>query len=210
MDEVNQRFQHLSIQIFDSLDNQSVLKCMEVNSSWCDFLEKQKFLQIRIIQNTVGKFDLIEDSWKEIYRKSNAEILIDLKIAVAKFYEQNPYSFYHELTPIHIAAHCGDLTLYNKIQERAGNKCPRDSVSRTPQYYAAKNGPFQLCAQIMAENVDKNPKTKAGFSPLHAAAQNGHLEVCRLIIENISDKNPKHISGYTLYSFTCCCRIWSC
>ena len=147
---------------------------MKANRSWCNFLEDQKFLQIRIIKNTVGKFDLIGKSWKAIYKKSNAEILIDLRIAVAQFYKQNPWSLAdQELTPLHIAAYCGDLTLYNKIQERAGKKCPRDSFGRTPHYYAAKNGHLQLCDQIMAENLDKNPKTKAGFSPLHAAAQYG-------------------------------------
>ena len=98
---------------------------MEVNRSWQKFLQEQNFLQTRIIQNTIGKFDLFADSWKEIYRKSNAQILIDLRITVAQFYKQNPYFFYHDLTPLHIAAYFGDLTLYNKIQERAGNKCQR-------------------------------------------------------------------------------------
>ena len=89
MDEVNQRFQHLSIQIFDSLDNQSVLKCLEVNSSWCDFLEKQKFLQIRMIHSYIeSHFHEVGKAWKSVFKTLSSENIIHLGNAVKNVYEK--------------------------------------------------------------------------------------------------------------------------
>ena len=44
MEEVNLRFDHLGGQIFDSLDNVSLVKCKEVSRPWKTFVENQKFL----------------------------------------------------------------------------------------------------------------------------------------------------------------------
>lgn len=49
MEELNSRFEHISEQIFDHLDNKSLVNCMEVSSNWCHFLQDRKFLNIRII-----------------------------------------------------------------------------------------------------------------------------------------------------------------
>ena len=49
MEELNSRFEHISEQIFDRLDNKSLVNCMEVSSNWYHFLEDRKFLNIRII-----------------------------------------------------------------------------------------------------------------------------------------------------------------
>ena len=62
MEDLYQRFPHLSEQIFDSLDNRSLFACKEVSRSWHQFLDGQKFLQIRIIQRILegtewGRYD---------------------------------------------------------------------------------------------------------------------------------------------------------
>ena len=49
MEELNSRFEHISEQTFNQLDNKSLANCMEVNSNWYHFLEDRKFLNIRII-----------------------------------------------------------------------------------------------------------------------------------------------------------------
>ena len=49
MEELNSRFEHISEQIFDQLDNKSLVNCMEVSSNWYHFLEDRKFINIRII-----------------------------------------------------------------------------------------------------------------------------------------------------------------
>ena len=53
MEELNSRFGHISEQIFDQLDNKSLVDCMEVSPNWNHFLQDQKFLNIRIILETV-------------------------------------------------------------------------------------------------------------------------------------------------------------
>ena len=54
MEEVLLRFQHLGKQIFDDLDNVSLTKCMEVNRTFKEFIEYQKFPWIRIIAKYVN------------------------------------------------------------------------------------------------------------------------------------------------------------
>ena len=49
MEELNSRFEHISEQIFDRLDNKSLVNCMEVSSNWYHFFEDRKFLNIRMI-----------------------------------------------------------------------------------------------------------------------------------------------------------------
>ena len=53
MEELNSRFEHISKQIFDKLDNKSLADCMEVSPNWYHFLQDQKFLNIIIILETV-------------------------------------------------------------------------------------------------------------------------------------------------------------
>ena len=49
MEELNSRFEHISEQTFNQLDNKSLANCREVSSNWYHFLEERKFLNIRII-----------------------------------------------------------------------------------------------------------------------------------------------------------------
>ena len=53
MEELNSRLEHISEQIFDQLDNKSLVDCMEVCPDWYHFLRDQKFLNIRMILKKV-------------------------------------------------------------------------------------------------------------------------------------------------------------
>ena len=70
MEDFNQRFQHLSEQIFDSLDNRSLFACKEVSRSWHYFLDDQKFLQIRIIQRILEGTEKV--SWDNNFYNDNS------------------------------------------------------------------------------------------------------------------------------------------
>ena len=196
MEEVNLRFDHLGKQIYNSLDNISLVKCKEVNRSWKTFLENQKFLYTRIIRQHVEKFHEVGNAWEVTFAKSNTRTVMDLKASVGQFYKKDAgLTYYKGLTPLHVAAGNGHLMLFNLIQVE--EKWPTDEKLMTPLHYAAQNGHLETCQFIVGNAVDKNPGDNSGWTPLHKAAGNGHLEVCRIIMHNILDKNPQDIFGLT-------------
>ena len=69
MEELNLRFQHISEQIFICLDNESLVNSQEVCRSWNIYLNGQKFLQARIILETVKKTHKVGNSWFEVFKK---------------------------------------------------------------------------------------------------------------------------------------------
>ena len=56
MDEVIWRFRHLIESIFGRVDSESLVKCRGVGELWCNHLDAQKFLKIRMIKASVNQF----------------------------------------------------------------------------------------------------------------------------------------------------------
>ena len=82
MEEVNLRFDHLGKQIFDSLDDKSLVKTKEVTRSWKTFVENQKFLYTRIIRQHVEKFHEVRNAWDVTFAKSSTKTIMDLTASV--------------------------------------------------------------------------------------------------------------------------------
>jgi hypothetical protein len=104
MEELCIRFSHLSEKIFDSLDNESLINCKDTSRFWFNYLNGQKFVEIRIIRATVEKFHLIGESWVEIFNSALTETLLALGVAVDQFYIRHLDKKYNDgLTPLHTA-----------------------------------------------------------------------------------------------------------
>ena len=131
MEEVLLRFPHLSENIYDSLNHQSLAKCREVSNKWQAFLDKQKFLQIRVIKATLK----IGDSWNATFKKFSTEMISELAISVKQFARMYTNDYNHkgpELTPTHVAAGIGNLSLLEKIHERDDFIDSKDMVGSSP------------------------------------------------------------------------------
>ena len=134
MEEVSLRFPHLNGRIFKSLDDQNVAKCREVSRFWRIRLDKQKFLQIRIIQATVGQFHKIGEAWNMLFKTAPTKTIMDLGLAVSEFYKKgNNLKYYEGLTPIHVAAGTGNLKLLQSVQDKTHDKQPKDIVGIQPE-----------------------------------------------------------------------------
>ena len=178
MEEIASRFPILSKKIFNSLDNQSIAKCRLVSRFWQAHLDQQKYIQIRIIKVKVGDFHKIGDAWNRIFKEGSTEIIIDLGIAVTKFYKKGiTLKYYEGLTPMHVAAAAGNLQLLRSIQEKTEDKNPEDSKGLKAIHYAAEYGQMEIVEFIGETYNDKNPGNNDGRTPFHAAALNGHLDV---------------------------------
>ena len=181
MEDFNQRFQHISEQIFDSLDNRSLFACKEVSRSWHHFLDDQKFLQIRIIQKILEGTEKVswnnnfynEDPdegiiihfnrklWNKVFHRCNTKTILDLKSAVIqlRITAQRSCDMFCN-TPLHTAASCGNVALLATILDKIGN-----------------------------EDLSCGTNWGGRSQPINFAASGGHLEVCRLILETMKEKN---------------------
>ena len=191
MEEVNLRFQHLSEQIFSCLDNESLINCQEVSRSWNIYLDRQKFLQARIILEIVNRTHKVGKSWFEVFKKCNTKTITDLRVAVEHLYH-GIFASYREdidLSPLHVAAAFGQLTLFNDILHKVENQFPLNDIGWSPLYFAAKFDHLHIYESILAINKNVFPHSTVDLTKtLNTAAFHNSLNVCRYIIKNNSDQ----------------------
>ena len=231
MEEVNLRFQHISEQIFGCLDNESLANCQEVCRSWKNFLCSQKFLQARIIFETVKKIHKVGISWFQVFKNCNTKTITDLRIAVEQFYKElqtnldllrksnlsiNPSvdpllakNKELNLGPLHVAAGFGQLTLFNNILQKVDNKFPLDGLGRSTLHFAATNDCINIYESIVAINGNICPhstvhpyKVPKISTPLDTAAFHNSINVCRFIVENNQDQIPWDKTSSRLHGWT--------
>ena len=79
----------VAAKIFDYLDNNNLLKCKKINKNIKNFLDKEKFLYLRIIDNFKGNFVEFEDSSKEvreIFNNSTLEMVKEFAQLIQEFF----------------------------------------------------------------------------------------------------------------------------
>ena len=201
MEEVNIRFQHISEQIFGYLDNESLANCKKVCRTWNHFIDGQKFFHARIILETATKNHKVGRSWFQVFKKCNTKTVGDLRTAVEQLYQESgifasstPVSReYNQLvwtvSPLHVAAAFGQLTLFNDILQRVENKFPSDGIGRSTLHYAAINDCLNIYESIVAikgnifSTLGVNHSIFTISTPLDMAVRQHSLKVCRFIVE---------------------------
>lgn len=214
MEDVFLKFPHLSEEIFKSSGNQNLVKCIEVSRMWCNYLEVQKFVQIRIIESIVMQFNEVEEIWNNAFKDTSTETIIELRLGVQEFYKafedklHNNYGVVclnHGLSPIHIAAGVSNINLLKKLQGKTTDKYPKNQEGWTPLHIAAGYGNLKTFKTIFEEVENKNPSADFGLlekncTPLHSIAARGHFKMFKLVIKKIEDINPSTTNGLTPFN----------
>ena len=79
----------VAVKIFDYLDNENLVKCRKFDKKIKHFLDKEKFLYLRIIDNFKGNFVEFEDSSKkvrEIFNNSTLEMVKEFAQLIQEFF----------------------------------------------------------------------------------------------------------------------------
>ena len=182
--------------IFKEMDNHSLVKCKEVQRSWYNFINEEKVLWFRMIQNYVGDNNEFLLAWKKVLKRAPIDFVSHLAIATHKFNAIHQLQFYN--SPIHVAASDGSVDLYEQIMEKIAHLSPENIFGEIhPLFHAAENGQFEIYKHIIGKYGENNPARFDGVTPLYMAAENGHYEICKLIISNVYDKNPARDDGAT-------------
>ena len=176
MDVVSNRFPLLTKNIFNILDNKTLMSCKEVNRELYNFIEKQKNVWLRIIRLYRGNIIGFEDSWKRTIEKDSVDNIKQLALATQKFFKHEP-RFLNQWHPLFIAAAEGSSELCKHVMEKTGENNP-SIVNHIPS------------------------TTATGYTALHFAAQFGYLDAARLIINRIEDKNPIDSHEKTPYFYS--------
>ena len=185
------RFPELAEQIFQQLSNEDMVKSKEVDKAWCDLID-QRLVWKRMIQSSTKDVEDYKFEFNLVLKKMPSDILKKFALACLETKILNEH-----LSPLHIAADCGDLLLYKYILEKSSDKNPKHLYDNTPLHYAAWKGNFEICKLIVLEVDNKNPRNRFGRTPLHYAAKKGHSEIYKFIAERVEEKNPLDDSGRT-------------
>ena len=207
MEEVLSRFGHLGQNVFEKLDDLTLLKCKEVTRTWKTFIDVEKIAVLRVVEI---KSNAPRAFIKKILNRLDSDSAKQFADDVCRIYGRfpsgtgdinpgNPGDSYTS-TPLDSAIRTEHWLVCELIIGNILDKNPTvvSRLSVTLFHLAAENGEIELCKLIIPHIDVKNPENKIGLTPLHFAAKKGHIEICRLILNALTeDKNPECNHGAT-------------
>ena len=127
MEELCYRFPVLGKLLLKNLDEQSLSNCQEASRVVNQFVIKERFFWIRIIQKYYKKLREFKRSWNVVIQRTPAGILKQLAIALHHFLKrmQSTYaaqrSLFHvdQWSPFHVAADSGLMSLCTHVYGNA-------------------------------------------------------------------------------------------
>ena len=196
MEGIFSKIPGLGEKIFKKLDKQSLVKCKEVQRSWYKFMQKEKVLWFRMIQNYLGDHNDFLTAWRTVLKQVPVDFVMQVAIATQKFNAR--HRMHSQNNPIHVAASDCSVDLYKQMVVKLADVNLENIFGNNhPLFVAAHSGNYDVCKLIITNVDDKNPARHNGVTPMYLAAQNGHIEICKLFIANADKKNPAMHDGVT-------------
>ena len=152
-------------------------------------------------------------SWFEVFKKCNTKVIVDLRIAVEQFYKDpqihleirnriillsKNQQLDLDLSPLHVAAGFGRLTLFNDILQKVENKFPLDGLCRSALHFAAINDHVHIFESMVTFNGDIFRHSRR--IPLNIAVIRNSLKVCKFIVENNPEQIPLINTSRSVYA----------
>ena len=86
-------------------------------------------------------------------------------------------------TPLHCAAHHGNLDIVNILIEMQADVAMEDRVGKTALHMAAGQGRIDICQALLDAGADINACDKHGCTPVHEAAYKGYIKCFNKLCE---------------------------
>ena len=188
IDETFTRFPHLFQNIFNDLDNNSLINCREVCQTWKSLIDCEKFVCLRRIQKYRGSLEPL-DQWNKVIKKTPVEFIKELCQLVENLFKlgKNKMTVY---SPFQIAAETGSIELCRGLIETEFRNNDSYLPNLTPLHLSAENGHFEVFRLILENATTKNPVAFNGLTPLHSAAKGGYTKIIKLLVANGVEKRP--------------------
>ena len=88
MERIFLKIPDLAEKIFKELDNQSLVKCKEIQRSWYNFINEEKVLWFRIIQNCIGNDNEFLQAWRKVLTRAPVDFVTQVALATEQFYAE--------------------------------------------------------------------------------------------------------------------------
>ena len=150
----------------NNIDDQSLSNCQEASRVISQFVIKERFFWIRVIQKNYENLSEFKRYWTLIIHQTSAGILKQFAIALNQFFKKRQCLYADQWSPFHIVADSGLISLCAHVYGKG-------DIHR-----------FR----------EKNPENSNGATALHVAAEKGHLEIYQFIMGKVKDKNPASIT----------------
>jgi ankyrin repeat protein len=190
MEDTGLKIPHILEQIYDLIDNESLIKCKRTSRKMCSIVENLKcgkFLTTRRIQCYFKNPMEFGRDWRIVFQKLPAERLSKFEILVKDFYVAFPSRSEENWSPLHIAAERGHLDFCKFIAKVSVTK----SFEWSPLLFSAQAGHLEVSKYLYTAIDDKNPITRPSqITAQHMAAKQGHLEIYQFLHESTNDINP--------------------
>ena len=85
MERIFLKIPDLAEKIFRELDNQSLVECKEVQWSWYNFINEEKVIWFRIIQNYIKNDNEFLQAWRKVLTKAPVEFVSQVALATQQF-----------------------------------------------------------------------------------------------------------------------------
>ena len=220
MEEQFARFPHISEHIFGQLNNQNLAKCRKLSKSWCNYLDNQKIMNIRIIKQSIRSSDckdnfqlLIDETkkpWTEFFKRASVESIQYLAKVSKKVLPDLSKS---ELQPFLMCAECtsalSSYQNYQSIFEPLNGYSAWDMYQFESDSDSEKPDSAEKYENIYADyaKADRDRYLSCnlgcGATPLHLIAMTGHLETFKETYDKTSDKNPNATEKRKNFSSFC-------
>ena len=224
MESLSQRFPLMAQKIMNHVDDKTLINFKETGRNNADFLGKERFYWIRIIQRYNCLIGELQEVWKKVVRKTPIEIIKELAVAIHQFPRTifrehkdeilpsepaSPIEFVQKIEkqwhPLFIGATCGSVNLCDHIIKKVGVKNTTIFKKRgktTPLAFAAEfMNNVNVFKFLLEKAEDKNPIliTDVNWTLLHNLAEKGHLEMARVLVKQVQNKSPLDVQGSTPY-----------
>ena len=144
MENILERFPVVAKNIFNNLDNQSLVRAKNVCRTWRFSITSQKFSWIRKIQTVVDDEQEFTSNWQRVLVRTSVETVKELSVAVHQFYQLDESRYNEKWSPLHITVMQDDLSLSRHVMSKMDEMDPKNSDGITPLHFAASNGNFEL------------------------------------------------------------------
>ena len=212
MEEVLLRFNHLGVNIFKSLDDESIAKCKKICKTWNGFIEDQEFLWIRIIQKInekVSKNQIqIPLRWRAIIENTSIKDVKNFAkklMLVFQLASTDGCSKIIEFLSYNLTL---NLNFHNvlKIDLNAG-----DNFGSTAFHFVVLYGNFKMTNMLIEKSIDLdielNAKDNLGRTAFHWACRKGQSMIIDLFLKKSCEfnikLNMKDKNGRTAFHSAC-------
>lgn len=101
------------------------------------------------------------------------------------------------VTPLHVAAFCGNQEVAVLLLDRGGCAEARDAHRLTPVHNAAAEGHAPVLQLLLDRGGDADAKDEDGATPLYFAAKSGHANAARVLIDRGARVDEPDTQGNT-------------